>query len=192
MNTHNSHTEKELIQLLKQGDTQAFASLYQLYAQSLIDFTAFRVCSVEDARDIIHDIFTGLWDKREVLDIHESIKAYLFAAARYRIVDYIRKNANRKEYAVMMQQLSDMFIADQEAEIISKNLQDTLEHSIGKLPSRTREIYQMSRNHHLAIKEIACRLGLSEQTVKNQLSTALHHLRHSWEKMIILVGAFFL
>jgi RNA polymerase sigma-70 factor (ECF subfamily) len=190
MLAHNIYTETELLGLLKEGDTKAFTSIYQLHAPALTGFAASRLSSVEEARDIIHDLFTHLWDSRETLQVNGSLKAYLFAAVRYRIIDQIRKNITRKEYAGMLERLYEHMVADSEAEIISKDLQHTLDHAIEDLPNRTKEIYRMSRDRHLAIKEIACQLGLSEQTVKNQLSIALHHLRHSWEKLAILIILF--
>ncbi|HRN56556.1 MAG TPA: RNA polymerase sigma-70 factor [Agriterribacter sp.] len=190
MLTHTIYTETELFDMLSGGDKEAFTRVYLLYAPDLIGFAAARVSSVETAQDIVHDLFTHLWDNRATIRIRESLKGYLFAAVRYRIVDHIRKNVTRREYAVMLEQLADKLVASEEAAIVSKNLQDTLEQSIEDLPSRTRQIYRMSRNHHLAVKEIASKLGLSEQTVKNQLSVALHHLRHSWEKLAILLLLF--
>lgn len=192
MLVHNIYTETELLESLKKGNKEAFTSIYQLYARDLIGFAASKLQSVEEARDIIHDLFTQLWDNREALQIRGSLKAYLFTAVRNRTVDYIRRHITRSEYAKMVEQLSDKLIADDEAVIISKNLQGELEHTIESLPTRTKEIYRMSRTHHLPVKEIACQLGLSEQTVKNQLSLALNHLRHSWEKLAVILLVFML
>ncbi|OJY88163.1 RNA polymerase subunit sigma-70 [Terrimonas sp.] len=191
MLAHNIHTETELIDLLNEGNKDAFSAIYELHASSLINFAASRLSSFEEARDIIHDVFVNIWDNRATLRITSSLKAYLFAAVRYRIIDHIRKNANRKEYAAMIEQLSGMLVVDEESGILTKDLQHTLEYTIEDLPSRTKEIYRLSRNHHLPVKEIAFKLGLSEQTVKNQLSAALHHLRHSWKKLAVIMLFFF-
>lgn len=64
-----------------------------------------------------------------------------------------------------------------EQKIYLKELEDTIEKSLNELSPRIKEIYQMSRVEELSIKEIADKLGLAEQTVKNQLSTALKHYR---------------
>ena len=77
--------------------------------------------------------------------------------------------------------------AEVEEEVAVKHLNHKLELAVGDLPSRTQEIYRLSRYRHLAVKEIATKLGLSEQTVKNQLTTALSHLRHSWDKLTLLL-----
>jgi RNA polymerase sigma-70 factor (family 1) len=188
MLAHNNHTEKELLELLKTGDKSAFTSIYEIHAPSLTGFAASRLSSLEEARDIIHDLFAYIWSERETLDITASLKSFLFAAVRYRIIDHIRKSVTRKEYAAMLQQLSNTITAETEEELVSKNLHYKLEHAVDHLPSRTKQIYRLSRNRHLAVKEIAGELGISEQTVKNQLSTALHHLRLSWDKLGMLVA----
>lgn len=192
MLAQNIHTEPELLNLIKAGDRNAFTSIYEKYAPSLIGFAASRLSSLEEARDIIHDLFAHLWDQREQINITTSLKSFLFAAVRYRVIDHIRKSVTRKEYAGMLQRLSDSMIVDAEEELISKNLYHTLEHAVEDLPSRTKQIYRLSRYRHLAVKEIACELGLSEQTVKNQLSTALNHLRVSWNKLSLLLLWFFI
>jgi RNA polymerase sigma-70 factor (ECF subfamily) len=86
----------------------------------------------------------------------------------------------------MTQRLTNDFINNAEDELTAKNLNQTLELAVNNLPLRTKEIYRLSRHRQLAVKEIACQLHLSEQTVKNQLTTALSYLRASLERLAVL------
>jgi RNA polymerase sigma-70 factor (ECF subfamily) len=190
MLANSAHTEAELLELFKAGDKAAFSTIYLTHAPALTGFVAGRLASLEEARDIIHDLFIYLWDEREHIHIDGSLKSYLFASARYRIIDHIRKNITRRDYAGMIQRLAENMVSDTEEEVVLKDLHQTLEHAVEDLPTRTRQIYHLSRYRHLAVKEIASKLGISEQTVKNQLSTALHHLRISWKKLTIIVLVF--
>ncbi|MBN9385515.1 MAG: RNA polymerase sigma-70 factor [Chitinophagaceae bacterium] len=183
----NSSDEKKLLQRLISGEETAFADVYTCYAPLLISYAAARLSSLEEARDIIQDLFVYLWDERKYLNINTSLRSYLFAAARYRIIDHIRQQLTRREYAAWAKKLIERVAADMEEEIAIKYLHHTLEHAIEDLPSRTQEIYRLSRYRHLAVKEIARELGLSEQTVKNQLTTALSYLRLSWDKLTLLL-----
>ncbi|MBX3256781.1 MAG: RNA polymerase sigma-70 factor [Chitinophagaceae bacterium] len=192
MLAHTIHNEPELLQRLKAGNLEAFTVIYEKYASSLIGFAASRVSSLEEARDIIHDVFTHIWSEREKINITVSLRSFLFSAVRYRVIDHIRKSVTRREYAGMLQRLSDKMIVDEESVLVSKNMHQALELAVEDLPSRTKQIYRLSRYRHLAVKEIACELGLSEQTVKNQLSTALNHLRVSWNKLSVLLLWFFI
>ncbi|HRP54460.1 RNA polymerase sigma-70 factor [Agriterribacter sp.] len=186
MPAHNVHSDTKLLQSLKSGDQSAFTTLYERYAISLTGYAASRLASLEEARDIIHDLFVYIWEERGSITITISFKSFLFAAVRYRIIDHIRKNITRREYAEMAQQLTDDFISSAEDELAAKNLNQTLELAVNDLPSRTKEVYRLSRHGQLAVKEIACRLHLSEQTVKNQLTTALSYLRASLERLAVL------
>ncbi|MBN8854867.1 MAG: hypothetical protein BGO55_19800 [Sphingobacteriales bacterium 50-39] len=183
----NNDEEKTLLQGLHAGDQAAFASLYAHYAPQLIGYAAARLSSLEEARDIIQDLFVYLWDERQNININISLRSYLFTAVRYRIIDHIRHQLTRREYATWAKLLIQRVNAEVEEEVAVKHLNHKLELAVGDLPSRTQEIYRLSRYRHLAVKEIATKLGLSEQTVKNQLTTALSHLRHSWDKLTLLL-----
>ncbi len=187
MPAHNIYSDTKLLQSLKSGDQSAFNTLYELYAASLTGYAAARLASLEEARDIIHDLFVYIWDERASITITTSFKSFLFAAVRYRIIDHIRKNITRREYAEMAQRLTAGYIASTEDELTAKEIRQTLELAVNNLPSRTKEIYRLSRHRQLAIKEIASRLHLSEQTVKNQLTTALSYLRISLERIAVLL-----
>lgn len=167
----------QLIELLKGDDESAFAEIYSRYAENMAGFACSKLYSLEDARDLIHDLFVKLWENRNQLVISSNLKTYLYLLIRHRIIDKIRKNITREEYAESLKSLRYAYHNSIEQKIYLKELENTIEKSLNELSPRVKEIYQMSRVEELSIKEIAEKLGLAEQTVKNQLSTALKHLQ---------------
>jgi RNA polymerase sigma-70 factor (family 1) len=179
MAAYTKLTDEQLIILLKKDDQPAFTEIYNRYAESLAGFAASKLYSLDDARDIIHDLFVRLWEGRDEVYITSNLKSYLFAIVRHRIIDKIRKNITREEYASMAQSLTVGSQDSADKQVEAKELQQTIEKSLNQLPPRVKEIYKLSRDEGLSNHEIAEKLNLSEQTVKNQLSAALKHLRSS-------------
>lgn len=161
---------------MKEGDEAAFSALYQLYAPLLIDFAASRLSSLEEARDIIHDLFVHFWQEREHTSITISLRAFLFAAVRYRIIDHIRRNSTRQKYADTLARLPVIELTSEER-LHDKQLQYALQEAVNELAPRMQEVFRLSRFEHFTTAQIAEKLGRSEQTVKNQLTTALSQIR---------------
>lgn len=177
MAAYNHLTDDELVTLLRQGDEQAFAQIYKRYAEKLAGFAGAKLYNLDDARDILHDLFVKLWEGREQLHITSNLQSYLFAVVRHRIVDKIRKNVTREEYASVVQSFGEFCDSDTDKQLELKELKQTVDRSLEQLSPRIKEIYKLSREEGLSNREIAEKLNLSEQTVKNQLSAALKHLR---------------
>ena len=179
MTAYTKLSDDQLIAFLKKDDQQAFTEIYNRYAESLAGFAASKLYNLDDARDILHDMFIKLWEGRDQLNVTSTLQSYLFAVIRHRIIDKIRKNITREEYAAMRQSLADGYEPGVEQQIAEKELKQQIQQALNELLPRVKEIYQLSREHNLTNKEIAEKLDLSEQTVKNQLSAALKHLRQS-------------
>jgi RNA polymerase sigma-70 factor (ECF subfamily) len=171
------HQEQALLQRLTEGDEPAFARIYELYAPALTGFVAARLGSLDDARDIIHDLFVYLWEERETVAITRSLQAFLFAAARYRVIDHIRRNCTRREYAEKLSLLDAPTPAEVTGRLDEKDLHAQLEKAVNQMSPRVRQVYRLSREQHRTVEEIARELQLSTQTVRNQLTTALSHIR---------------
>lgn len=183
MNSDNVKKDILLRERLRCGDENAYSEIYQLYATPLIGFASSKLYSLEEARDLVHDVFVYLWSERRKIQIHSSLQSYLFAITRHRTIDHIRRNITRKEYASMLQKLNSDIEYSLEKNIEAKNLGKVIEKIVNNLPPRTKEIYRLSRNEYKGISEIAEMLHLSDQTVKNQLTTALKFLRISLSKL---------
>lgn len=177
-------SEDEWITRFRHGDRAAFEFLYRLYAENLITYASRKLSSLEEARDIIHDLFVELWTSREKLAVTHSLQSYLFSATRYRIIDHIRKNSRKAFYARLIHSVKAEEDESTAKEIVYKDLHHIAEEEIDKLSPRAREIFRLSRHQHMSITEIAEKLELSDQTVKNQLTTANKKLRFSLQKIL--------
>nr|WP_068888673.1 RNA polymerase sigma-70 factor [Pedobacter panaciterrae] len=179
MAVYNSLSDLQLVDLLKKDDEAAFTEIYARYAENLAGFASSKLYNLEDPRDIIHDLFVKLWEERKLLKIDRNLEAYLFTMVRYRIIDKIRKNITHEDYIGMVLALHTSLGSEIEQQIAVKELKQNIGKSLEKLSPRVQEIYHLSREENLSIPEIANKLQLSEQTVKNQLTSALKHLRQS-------------
>lgn len=170
----------------------SFEQVYKAYAPELIGYAARRLESLSEAEDIVQDVFADLWHKKEELLITHSLRAYLYGAVRYKVIDHIRRHVQRSYYADMVRSLHTEEDNATFDHIVYKDLHGLIEAEIGKLPARTKEVFRMSRHGHLSVSEIADTLQVSDQTVKNQLTTALKRLRPSFSKFFFLIIAWWM
>ncbi|GAA4906150.1 RNA polymerase sigma factor [Mucilaginibacter defluvii] len=167
--------EAELIQLLNAKDQRAFAIVYDLFWGTLY-IQAFKVLKDEDAaKDVVQEVFVGVWNSRA--PIQGNLSGYLYASTRFKTLNYIRNHKTQSDYV----DLFGLYIADHSNDVLDhvleKELEETIEMMISKLPAKMREVFELSRKEHLSHKEIATLLGISEGTVKRQTSNALRLLR---------------
>lgn len=178
MDHYSKLSDNELVILFREGNELAYIEIYNRYVVVLTNFAESKLYSFEDARDLIQDLFTTLWTDRYSITINEHLKAYLFGAVRYQIINRIRKNIIRRDYAEQLKSLSPAYRCLEE-ELNAKELDATIRSKLSQLPEKTKSIYQRSREQNKTIKEIAEEFNVSDQTVKNQISIALKHLRRS-------------
>ena len=177
MDDEDLPTGEVLLRGLQNNSEQAFERIYNQYSAELIAFAAKRLESLAEAKDILQDVFVDLWTRRSTLHIHTSLRAYLYTTMRYKVIDHIRRNVRGEYYARMVESIAIQSDNSTLEQILYEDMNALVESEIDKLPGRTREVFLLSRYQHLTIREIAEEMQVSEQTVKNQLTTALHRLR---------------
>lgn len=136
----------------------------------------------EVCMDVVQDVFLWLWEHRQTVQI-ESPKAYLKAAVKFKIANYIR-NGKVKDKVI------DNLCRQQQAPVTTdtlelKELSRMVQQVVLELPEKCREIYLLSRQEQLSNKEIAEKLGLSVKTVENQMSIALRRIRRVVEAFML-------
>jgi len=162
----------------------AFNELYERYWEVAYDIAYKQMHDEDDAKDIVHDVFIHIWTKQGKLSIDKSFIAYLYTCLKNRIIDKARKDTLKiKQLEILRHTLSEEDNSTME-KVLSKELEDQIELKVNSLPGKMKEIYRLSREEDLSIDEIAEKLSISSQTVKNQISSALKRLRSSIHSFI--------
>ncbi|RZM26606.1 MAG: RNA polymerase sigma-70 factor [Pedobacter sp.] len=177
MKVYTECLDTELALLLKKGNKKAFTELYNRYWTVLFLHARKMLKDDEEAKDVVQELFVHLWNRAGTLDLNSSISAYLYKAVRNKIYNLIAHKKVINDY----QQSLIMFL--EEGELITeelvreKELALIIEQEIQLLPPKMREVFELSRRQHLSYKEIGARMGISDHTVKRQVSNALSVLR---------------
>ena len=177
MSGYGTLTDFELIALLRSGDQEAFAEIYNKYKSSLY-LHAFRILKDEDeAKDVVQEFFATMWAKKENLLIKTTIASYVYGSVRNRVFNIISHQKIVLQYAGSLQSFINKgeFITDDQ--VREKELTSIIEKEIAALPEKMREVFLLSRNTDLSHKKIGSQLNISDKTVKKQVGNALKILR---------------
>jgi RNA polymerase sigma-70 factor (ECF subfamily) len=183
--------EKDLFEIIKQGDEKAFEHLFKTYYAHLCAFASKIIDDEIAAEEIVQEFFVKLWEKRTLLTIDSSVKNYLFRSIKNLCLNFIKHNNVRQQHA-------KHFIAEAETNHFNDNfievdLARKIEESIESLPEKRREIFRLSREEGLKYREIADKLKLSVKTVEAQMGLALKTLRDKlkeYNTFLFFVSAF--
>lgn len=179
---HKLINENELFAALAEGDERAFETIYHHYNKRLAPFVDKMVRSPELAEEIIQDIFVQLWMNRGILAGVQHPTSYLFNIATNRTLDYLKKIANNARLMDRIAYRSTEFSNETEERLIFKESAQIIEMAVSALPEQRKLIYHLSRNEGLTHEQIAERLNISRNTVKNQMVHALKAIRTFAEK----------
>jgi RNA polymerase sigma-70 factor (ECF subfamily) len=178
MADYKTISDNELVSLLKESDHSAFNEIYHRYF-TLIYVHAYKKLMDEDqAKDIIQELFTKLWFKRESLPEINNLAAYLISATRNKIFDlFAHEQVKQKHYDSLHDFLSSSPVVSTDYNLREVQFKAYIDQQIAALPIKMRVIFEMSRKEELSYKEIAEQLNTSENNVSKQVNNALRLLK---------------
>lgn len=174
---YSSLTDDVLVELLNAGDTGAFQAVYNRYWNKLYMASKKRLYDQDAAAEVVQDIFVDLWERRQSLKI-ESLDRYLFTAVKYKVIDQIRSRVNRKETSdLIMEDMASYFDQQADNNLAFQDLNSAVERILILMPSKTRDIFKMSRLEHHSVREISSSMNIPERTVEYHITQSLRILR---------------
>ncbi len=197
MDKRNSINDHELFAAIKQGSKSALACLFDRYYHRLCDFAFLYVKSTDLAQEVISNVFFNLWMKKDDLNIDKNPKSYLFICARNQCINFLKK-----EHLYNIEPLMTLENAGKvnqtESDLYYKELLDTVEGLINKMPSQMQIVFRLNKFEGLKYKEIAQILSISPNTVQNHMVKANKYITKKFLQvsrqnttLLILAAAFF-
>lgn len=184
------HTEKELVEKLRNGDSFAFEVLFYKYRNKVKGFAKKIIPAQIDPDEIVQEVFVRVWLKKATLNPDKEFQSFLFSIAKNLVIDHLKSAVNRRLYFVEAHFQQDLLIEDNPEKSVTEDMELQLLQLVEQLPERRREIFSLSRFEGLSYKQIAERLNITENTVDSQIRNALSFIRKEFRKFAILIFLF--
>jgi len=188
---------KEIVLKIISGDEASFEKVYSYYFPRLNYFAKQYLLEDEASKNIVQDVFTELWDKRQSLRNDTNLNAWLFTVTKNKSLKIISQLKSRQNYDnfIKSRQLEVNFKSLSEfdtSHLVFEELQVQIQSALEKLTPACRKVFEMSRFEDKKNREIAEELNLSIKTVEAQISKALRSLRADLKDYLPLFYILFL
>ncbi|MBC9932356.1 RNA polymerase sigma factor [Chitinophaga qingshengii] len=169
--------ETILFDRIAEGDETAFETLFHLYAPRIQP--VIRQIIQEDApvKDIIQEVFLGLWLGRDKLPTVSSPRNWIFKITYHRSYSWLQKQDVREKARHQLSWNENEYTNITEDNLSLSETSRLIREAIEQLPPQALKIYRLSRENELKIADIAHQLDVSVQTVKNSLVRSLRAIR---------------
>ena len=168
--------ELEIIKLLREGNKTAFEEIFRHYWKGMFAHAFSKLHSKEIAEEIVQDIFTTLWARREELLI-TNLSYYLHTSVKNRVLNVIRSQIRSRKYWDYYKRFIPQSDSTTEKAVLYDDLKESVEQNVYLLSEKARKIFQLSRIDGYSVPEIAKKLNISEKVVEYHITSSLKKLK---------------
>ena len=173
-----SGTDAELVLASAAGDRDAFAGIYDRYADRLHDFCCGILHDRDGAADCVQDVFCIAAVRMTQLREPAKLRPWLYAIAR---TEALRRIRERKRETVS-DELPDAVSQEPGPEMLAARteLAELVDEAAGGLSDRDRSVLELTYRHGLDGADLADALGVSQ----NSANMIVHRLRETVERAL--------
>lgn len=171
---------RALVDLAKEGDSEAFGQLYDHYVTGIFRFVYYRVGSKQLAEDLTSETFVrGLRSIQRFSWQGKDFGAWLTTIARNLITDHFKSSRSRLEFTTETIPEGRTTAASPEHEVLSLISNEMLFEAVNALPREQRDCILMRFIQGMSIAQTAAAIGRSEGAIKQLQLRAVRSLAGS-------------
>jgi RNA polymerase sigma-70 factor (ECF subfamily) len=170
-------SDKDLVIELRHGNEIVFENLFKDYYERLCNYANTFIKDIDEAEEMVQGTFLSLWEKHDSIDIHTSLKSYLYRAVHNNCLNRIKHYKVRDEHREEYLHYADIDYENTSQDILGKELEKQINSAIESLPPQCQTVFKLSRFENLTYNEIAEQLNISVKTIENHMIKALKILR---------------
>ncbi len=169
--------ESELLKRLREGDEDAFESLFYIYKERLYLFALKFVKSNDQACDIIHDVFVKVWENRAQINIQSNFSSFLHTICKNLILNLLKQASRKESLRLEIIQYKSRNQNTLEEEMDFKEYQKLASEAVNQLPPRRKEVFKMCKFDGKTYNQTASDLGISRNAVKDHIVKASRFIK---------------
>jgi RNA polymerase sigma factor (sigma-70 family) len=128
--------------------------------------------AAEDAEDLVQETLVALHTRRESYDPTYPLAPWLYAIARYRLIDFLRRKGRQGPTA----SIDDIEVGEADPEIEASDAKRDVTTLLAMLPEKQRRAIQLVKLEEKSVKEAAQETGYSESDIKISVHRGLKAL----------------
>ncbi|AWW29214.1 hypothetical protein DN752_03135 [Echinicola strongylocentroti] len=177
-----SNNREDFFLAVADGDEEAFSILFEMYHTRIYHFAKTYLKDKALSEDLVQEIFIKIWQEKGKLKEIDNFDSYLFTMVKRKSIDVLRKVARDKKLAETIKMnlipTSNPHMEDDNTGYLSKIKEN--------LSAQQRLVFDMSRNQGLTYEDIAYKLNISKNTVRNHMVEALKVLKKALKRNLYL------
>ena len=160
---------------IRSGDVHAFEQVFRMYYKGMCGYAKKYLSDIDEAEEIVQEVFSSYCHKKEILEITGSLEAYLYRAVRNRALNALR---DQKPQAALDVAEAVPDETEPGSDLQYRELLKKYREAVRELPERRRQVFTLNRLHGLAYEEVAEALVLQrreQHVVVLALADVGHH-----------------
>ena len=174
-------SDEKLIKQVLSGKKSAWICIVKRYEKQVYNYALRMINDPEDAQDLMQDVFVAVFKSLSSFKGDCPFKGWILKIAYYRCVEFYRRKKITQSLDDVPEQVEEDKQTCPEFKVVYQQQGSALNEAMAKLPVEQKVVVEMKFFQQATFEEIAFQLGISVNTAKSRLYSALDKLKGTLE-----------